>query len=74
MNPGSSASRRQCILASKDKGANWYGPLYLDITYEDGGYSDMFYNPLTDEFVVVSYRGTLLDSDIYQYNFKINWS
>lgn len=71
--PPNSPGRRNCLLYSKDKGDTWIGPVYLDVEYNDGGYGDMFYNPITDEYVVITYRGTLLDSDLVQYNFKITW-
>jgi len=72
--PGSSQPRRNGIQISKDFGVTFPYVLNLDIAYEDGGYNDLFYNPITDEYVCMAYRGLLTDADIVQYNFKIIWS
>lgn len=73
---GTSLPRRNSVFISKDFGANWYGPLYVDATNEDGGYGDWFYNEIKNEYVYVTYRSPtgLLDASVIQYNFKINWA
>jgi len=72
---GQSSSRKNSILMSLDKGETWPYLFGLDSFHSDGGYGDMFYNPVKDEYVFVSYRGPALDNaDIVQYNFKIVWS
>lgn len=65
--PGTSTSRRNAVWVSRDGGATWDGPNYIDTTSEDGGYSDMFYDADNDRYVVVSYRGTLTAADLKQY-------
>lgn len=74
--PGSGDDRRHCFIASKDAGATWIGPYYLDVTMHDGGYGDVIYNPLTDEYVFISYY-ELNSGDkatIKQYNVSVNWT
>ena len=74
---GSSHPRRNCIWVSTDFGATWSKPIYLETTDQyDGGYGDITYNPLTDEYVILTYYAPtdLRDASIIQYNFKINWS
>lgn len=70
--PGSSTSRRNAIWISRDAGDTWDGPHYLDTTSEDGGYSDIFYDADNDQWVVVSYRGTLTAADLKQYRLTID--
>lgn len=74
---GSSVPRRNMIMVSKDNGDTWSNPLYLDTqTRPDGGYGDIFYNPNSDEYVALIYRGVndFFDGRVEQYNFKITWS
>ena len=66
--------RHNCVWVSKDNGDNWYGPLWLDAQTEDSGYGHWFYNPNTDEYVALLYYGSLTESTVRQYNFKIIWS
>lgn len=70
--PGTSLSRRNAICISRDSGATWDGPNYIDTTADDGGYSDMFYDAGNDQYVVVSYRGTLTAADLKQYRLTID--
>jgi hypothetical protein len=74
--PASAGDRRLAVWASKDSGLTWSAPMWLEIAYYDGGYGDMFYNPNTDEYVVVTYTSpvNLYRGSVVQYNFKINWS
>lgn len=75
-NSGSSTPRRNCVWVSTDFGATWSTPLYLEPTDQyDGGYGDFFYNPLTDEYVFMTYYAPtdLTDASVVQYNFKIVW-
>jgi hypothetical protein len=69
---GSSTSRRNCVWVSKDAGATWSLPLYIDATSEDAGYGDMIYNPTTKKYVVVNYIGTQAEADLKQYNLTIS--
>jgi hypothetical protein len=69
--PGSSTSRRNAIWISQDKGDTWSTPFYIDTTSEDAGYGDIFWNPLTSQFVVISYKGTLAEADLKQYNLTL---
>lgn len=75
MNVPASASRRNCIVVSNDFGETWSEPLYVDTTGYDGGYGDISYNPLTDEYISFNYRGEadFDEGDVKQYNFKIVW-
>lgn len=70
--PGTSIQRRNCIFISRDSGATWDGPHYLDTASEDGGYSDIKYDPDNDQYVVVSYRGTLTAADLKSYRLTID--
>lgn len=70
--PGTSTSRRNAICISRDAGATWDGPFYVDTTSEDGGYSDLKYDPDNDQWVVVSYRGTLTAADLKSYRLTID--
>jgi hypothetical protein len=69
---GNSHPRRNAIWISQDAGITWTGPLYVDAQTEDAGYGDMLYNPNTNEYVFISYQGTLLEADLIQYNFRIS--
>lgn len=65
--------RQNCIFLSKDAGASWIAPYYLDTQYGDGGYGDLFYNPNTDEVVALNYRGTISAAELVQYNVSVDW-
>jgi hypothetical protein len=69
--PGTSEGRRNCVWVSKDQGETWSGPFYLDAAIEDAGYSDILYDPVNNEYVVISYQGTQNDADLKQYNITI---
>lgn len=69
-NPGSSLSRRNALAISRDAGETW-DVFYLDATSEDGGYSDIKYDPTTKTWVVVSYAGTLTAAPLIQYRCSI---
>lgn len=70
-NPGSSQSRRNAVWLSDDSGANWKGPFYIDSTTEDAGYGDVFYDSDNDEWVVITYQGTLAAASLKQYRLSI---
>lgn len=67
------SGRRSCLWFSDDAGVNWSNPCYVDDVYEDGGYGDLFYNPITDEIVFMCYGGLTTKADIIQYNISANW-
>lgn len=69
---GSSHPRRSAVWLSPNRGADWDGPHYIDISAEDGGYGDVFYDPDNDQYVVVSYHGTLLAASLKQYRLTIS--
>jgi hypothetical protein len=74
--PSSGDDRRHCFIASKDKGVTWIGPYYLDVVMHDGGYGDVTYDPINDEYIFISYY-ELNSGDkavIKQYNVKIDWA
>lgn len=71
-NPPSSQGRRNAIWLSQDSGATWSAPFYIDTTYTDAGYGDIFYDPLTGHYHVVSYRGPSLSvADLVEYELSI---
>lgn len=63
--------RRNCVWISRDQGATWFGPFYIDVQTEDAGYGDIIYNPGTDQYIVVNYQGTLNEANLKQYNLSI---
>jgi hypothetical protein len=65
---GDSMPRRNAVWISIDAGDTWSAPFYIESEYDDGGYGDMIYDPLTNQYIVVSYRGTLETADLIQYN------
>jgi len=69
------SQRRICVYISKDFGDTWSTAKYLRITGYDGGYGDFLYNPNTDEYVSLQYYAptSLLDGEIRQINWKLNW-
>lgn len=70
--PGSSQGRRNAVWISLDSGASWSEPFYIDTTSDDGGYGDIFWDPEEEQFVVVSYKGTLASADLIQYRLTIS--
>jgi hypothetical protein len=68
---GASQSRRNCIWLSPDAGETWSSPFYIDTTSEDAGYGDMFYDAGNDQYVVVSYQGTLASASLNQYRLTV---
>lgn len=69
--PGQSQGRRNAVWISEDAGATWSTPFYIDTASGDGGYGDIFYDDDNDQYVVVSYRGTLTVADLKQYRLTI---
>lgn len=69
--PGSSLGRRNAVWISLDSGASWSAPFYLDTQTDDGGYGDIFWDATNDEYVVVSYTGTLSAASLKQYRLTI---
>lgn len=65
--------RVNCVSLSKNGGASWTAPFVFDAPYSDAGYGDMFYNPLTGEYVFMCYRGTQFKAALVQYNLSIDW-
>lgn len=63
--------RRNCIWVSVDKGETWSYPYYLDTQTEDGGYGDMFYDPINNQYVVMINYGANAECDLKQYNLTI---
>ena len=66
------ANRQICIWLSKDSGYTWV-KFTLGTETTDGGYGDIFYNPLTGEYVYTTYQGTVLAADLEQFNFTVTW-
>lgn len=69
--PGSSQDRRNAVWVSRDRGATWTTPFYIDVEVEDAGYGDMFYDADNDQWVVVTYQGTLTAASLKQYRLTI---
>lgn len=69
--PGSSMPRRNAVWVSRDAGVTWSGPHYVDTSDDDGGYGDIFYSAADDQYVVVSYKGTLTAASLKQYRLSI---
>lgn len=69
--PPSSQTRRNCVWVSRDHGATWSTPFYIDSTVEDAGYGDMFYDAGNDQYVVINYQGTLTAASLKQYRLSI---
>ncbi len=68
---GSSQPRRSAVWLSPNSGTTWTGPHYIDETYEDAGYGDVFYDPILDQYKIVTYRGTLNAAELVQYDLTI---
>ncbi len=66
-NPPSSQTRQNAIWLSQDSGSTWTAPFYIDAEFQDAGYGDIFYDPLTGYYHVVSYRGTLTAANLVEY-------
>ena len=69
-NPPSSQTRRNAVWFSPDRGTTWDGPHYIDVSVEDAGYGDIFWNG--SGYSVVNYQGTLLAASLKQYNLTVN--
>jgi hypothetical protein len=71
--PGYSQGRINAVWISTDAGLSWTSPFYVETgTYGDGGYGDLFYDVGNDQYVFVSYRGTLAAADLVQYRLTIS--
>lgn len=60
------------IWVSMDRGITWNGGISVDTQTEDCGYSDMFFDPVNSEYVLVGYFGTQAKADIKQYKFTMD--
>jgi len=69
---GSGFPRRNAIWVSKNRGAAWFGPYYVDDETGDAGYGDLFYDSTNDQYVLVSYQGTVDEAVLEQYNLTIS--
>jgi hypothetical protein len=69
--PGDSQDRRNAVWVSGDFGDTWSEPFYIDSATEDSGYGDIFYDEANDQYVVVSYQGTLAAASLKQYRLTI---
>ena len=68
----SGTGRVPVVWISEDAGVSWVVPYYpLDSETPDAGYSDMFYNPNTGKYVLLTYYGEQDFADIKQYNLTI---
>src|SRR5690606_13582467 len=65
--------RRNTLWFSDNQGVNWSEPYYVEVAYDDAGYGDIFYNPLTEEIVFICYRGEFTKADLVQYNLSVDW-
>lgn len=68
---GSSQTRRNAVWVSPDRGTTWDGPQYVDVSIEDAGYGDLFWDATNDRLVFVTYQGTLLAASLKQYNLSV---
>lgn len=69
---GNGFTRRNAVWISTNKGTSWSNAICIDETIEDAGYGDIFYNPTTDRYIVVSYQGTQAESVLKQYNLNLH--
>lgn len=69
---GSSHPRTNAIWLSTDSGDLWHGPYRLDDETEDAGYGDAFYDATNDQYVIVTYQGSLSTADLKQYRLTIS--
>lgn len=70
--PGQSMGRINCVWTSGDSGYSWSAPTLLDISYEDAGYGDLYYNANTGHYYYISYRGTQAEAKITQYEMTVS--
>lgn len=71
----SGTGRRNALWFSNNGGITWTEPQVMDDWYEDAGYGDIFWNPVTDEVVFMCYRGHSYGaSDVVQYNVTVDWN
>ena len=70
---GASHPRRLAVWISEDHGNTFIGPIYLKEEGYDGGYGDLLYNPVKDEYVTLQYYAptSLVDGEIRQINWKL---
>lgn len=68
---GASLSRRNCVWISRDRGATWSTPFYIDSTTDDAGYGDIWYDADNDQWVSVNYQGTLAAASLKIYRLTI---
>lgn len=67
---GGDSARRPCIWVSYDSGANWSHPIWLD-TIGNQAYGDMFFDPTTNELVVVTGGFSGSNHAIAQYRMRL---
>jgi hypothetical protein len=67
-----SQDRINAVWFSNNAGGDWNGPHYIDSETPDGGYGDIFYDAGNDQWVVVSYTGTLAAASLKQYRLTIS--
>lgn len=72
MAPGAGEPRRNCLWISQDAGSTWSAPYYIDSQTDDAGYGDIFYNPNTGKYIVVSYTGSQSAADLKQYTLTLH--
>lgn len=63
--------RKEAVWLSNDRGIHWSNAYYVNAGTGDGGYSDIFYNPLTGKYIIVTYEGNQAKADLVQYNLTI---
>lgn len=70
---GKSHPRRLAVWISEDSGETFSEALWLKDQGYDGGYGDLLYNPVKDEYVSLQYYAptSLLDGEIRQINWKL---
>lgn len=71
---GDGSARQNSVWVSENRGNTWSSAFALDTPAggNDGGYGDAFYNPNTDEYVFVNYKGLPSVADVKQYNVTID--
>lgn len=68
-----SGSRRTALYFSKNGGATWTMARFLDDWVGDGGYGDMFFNPLTGKYIALNYAGNQNSAEVRQYTVSVDW-
>jgi hypothetical protein len=68
---GTSTPRQNAVWVSIDKGITWSSPFYMEASFADGGYGDMFWDATNKLFSFISYTGTTSDADLKQYKFAM---